>query len=318
MGRRRDRDAADRGDDDAAAGEPDRDPLRHRAARPTASSSRTSAPTTARHGRGAGPVAEEWDVQAGTALRRSRPPTGGSRCATRGRTRATATWCCGPTHLVGPPRTVDRRTAPRAPSTTRRSPAPSGGPRHPGVLVSGDGSTALLSSRDGPLLLLDLATDAVAGPGPFTQPPSCEPLGPLVADRGGRRLRLVGAGQHLRRPRRSAPPRHARRGEHPLARRWSGRPPASPSCRWTTSAPGRWRRSRPTVTSRRSRCRRPRPAWSPTWPSAARCTSAAAAARATAADSSPTTSASGRVTDLAGPGAGGRTVRQAFVLTTPS
>ena len=26
---------------------------------------------------------------------------------------------------------------------------------------------------------------------------------------------------------------------------------------------------------------------------------------------------SGRVTDLAGPGAGGRTVRQAFVLTTP-
>ena len=52
-----------------------------------------------------------------------------------------------------------------------------GSPRHPGVLVSADGSTALLSSRDGPLLLLDLATDAVAGPGPFTQPPSCEPLG---------------------------------------------------------------------------------------------------------------------------------------------
>ena len=51
-----------------------------------------------------------------------------------------------------------------------------GSPRHPGVLVSADGSTALLSSRDGPLLLLDLATDAVAGPGPFTQPPSCEPL----------------------------------------------------------------------------------------------------------------------------------------------
>jgi DNA-directed RNA polymerase specialized sigma24 family protein len=52
----------------------------------------------------------------------------------------------------------------------------SGGPRHPGVLVSRDGSTALLSSRDGPLLLLDLATDTVAGPGAFTQPPSCEPL----------------------------------------------------------------------------------------------------------------------------------------------
>ncbi len=53
----------------------------------------------------------------------------------------------------------------------------SGGPRHPGVLVSADGASALLSSRDGPLQVLDLATDTVAGPGPFTQPPTCEPLG---------------------------------------------------------------------------------------------------------------------------------------------
>jgi DNA-directed RNA polymerase specialized sigma24 family protein len=51
-----------------------------------------------------------------------------------------------------------------------------GGPRHPGVLVASDGSRALLSSRDGPLLQLDLASDAVAGPGPFVQAPTCEPL----------------------------------------------------------------------------------------------------------------------------------------------
>ena len=52
-----------------------------------------------------------------------------------------------------------------------------GSPRHPGVLVSPDGATALLSSRDGPLLQIDLASDAIAGPGPFVQAPTCEPLG---------------------------------------------------------------------------------------------------------------------------------------------
>jgi hypothetical protein len=52
-----------------------------------------------------------------------------------------------------------------------------GGPRHPGVLVASDGSSALLSSRDGPLLKLDLTSDVIAGPGPFVQAPTCEPLG---------------------------------------------------------------------------------------------------------------------------------------------
>jgi hypothetical protein len=52
-----------------------------------------------------------------------------------------------------------------------------GSPRHPGVVVSPDGSSALLSSRDGPLQLLDFATDTVASPGPFDEAPTCEPLG---------------------------------------------------------------------------------------------------------------------------------------------
>ncbi|HEU4332736.1 MAG TPA: hypothetical protein VFR40_16610 [Lapillicoccus sp.] len=52
-----------------------------------------------------------------------------------------------------------------------------GSPRHPGVLVDPEGRTALLASRDGPLLQLDLASDAIAGPGPFVQAPTCEPLG---------------------------------------------------------------------------------------------------------------------------------------------
>lgn len=53
-----------------------------------------------------------------------------------------------------------------------------GSPRHPGALVSPNGATALLSSRDGPLQLLDLATDTIASPGPFDEAPSCEPVAP--------------------------------------------------------------------------------------------------------------------------------------------
>ena len=67
-----------------------------------------------------------------------------------------------------------------------------GSPRHPGVLVSADGSTALLSSRDGPLQLLDLGTDTIAGPGPFVQAPSCEPLA-----RWSRTEAVVGCGSSI-------------------------------------------------------------------------------------------------------------------------
>jgi DNA-directed RNA polymerase specialized sigma24 family protein len=67
-----------------------------------------------------------------------------------------------------------------------------GSPRHPGVLVSDDGSTALLSSRDGPLQLLGLATDTIAGPGPFVQAPSCEPLA-----RWSRTEAVVGCGSSI-------------------------------------------------------------------------------------------------------------------------
>ena len=175
MGRRRDGDPADRGHDDAAAGEPGRDPLRPgQRARRHRHPGRQRRPT-ARHGRGrvgrpgVGPPGRDrpgW----------SRPPTGGSRCSTRGRTRATATWSCGPTRPRRSASNGGRRTATSRTEYDTALSSTSGGPRHPGVLVSGDGSTALLSSRDGPLLLLDLATDTVAGPGPFTQPPSCEPL----------------------------------------------------------------------------------------------------------------------------------------------
>ena len=67
-----------------------------------------------------------------------------------------------------------------------------GSPRHPGVLVSPDGSTALLSSRDGPLQLLDFATDTIASPGPFDEAPTCEPLGDWSATEA-----VVGCGSSL-------------------------------------------------------------------------------------------------------------------------
>ena len=67
-----------------------------------------------------------------------------------------------------------------------------GSPRHPGVLVSRDGATALLSSRDGPLQLLDFATDTIASPGPFDEAPTCEPLGDWSATEA-----IVGCGSSV-------------------------------------------------------------------------------------------------------------------------
>ncbi|HEY8306833.1 MAG TPA: hypothetical protein VIG79_09135 [Lapillicoccus sp.] len=122
-----------------------------------------------------GSVAQEWDLQAGTA--RDVPTPYGWKSLLYAGPDPSYGYLVLWTDSTSSVR-LQRWTSDGTPRTdydTALS-STSGGPRHPGVLVSGDGSTALLSSRDGPLLLLDLATDAVAGPGPFTQPPSCEPL----------------------------------------------------------------------------------------------------------------------------------------------
>ena len=222
-----------------------------------------------------GSVAQEWDLQAGTA----------PRCPDPLRVEVAALRGAGPElrlpgavdrlDLVGPPRAVDvgrhpahrlrhgalehlrwaappgrpgqRRRVDRAALVARRPPA-AAGPRH----------------RHG------------RRPWPFTQPPTCEPLG-----RWSRTEAVVGCGSSVQvntydRPRRSAAHHHAASGRHPPAR----------AVVWpTTGSPGGAARQpllrvpgdalRPTATSRRSRCRRPRPAWSPTWPSGARSTSAA-------------------------------------------
>lgn len=190
-----------------------------------------------------------------------------------------------------------------------------GSPRHPGVLVSGDGSTALLSSRDGPLLVLDLATDAVAGPGPFTQPPSCEPLGRWTPNQA-----VVGCGSSVQ------VNTYDSLVGFPLLVTPVGASPTRAAVVWATtgfpvvqldnlcsgsvatlSADGH---VTPITLPKAATGLVPNVAVGGTlFLGGTRC--ASDGDRLVAYDL-----ASGRVTDLAGPGAGGRTVRQAFVLTT--
>jgi DNA-directed RNA polymerase specialized sigma24 family protein len=191
-----------------------------------------------------------------------------------------------------------------------------GSPRHPGVLVSADGSTALLSSRDGPLLLLDLATDAVAGPGPFTQPPSCEPLG-----RWTRTEAVVGCGSSVQ------VNTYDSLVGLPLLVTPVGASPTRAAVVWATtgfpvvqldnlcsgsvatlSADGH---VTPISLPKAATGLVPNVAVGGTlFLGGTRC--ASDGDRLVAYDLG-----SSRVTDLAGPGVGGRTVRQAFVLTTP-
>ncbi len=193
----------------------------------------------------------------------------------------------------------------------------SGGPRHPGVLVSGDGSTALLSSRDGPLLLLDLSTDTVAGPGAFTQPPSCEPLA-----RWSPTEAVVGCGSSVQ------VNTYDDLVGRPLLVTPVGATPTRAAVVWaTTGSP---------VVQMDNLCSGALATLSAdghvtpiTLPTAATGLVPNVAVGGTlylggtrcASDGSRLVAynlASGAVTELAGPGAGGRTVRQAIVLTTAS
>ena len=193
----------------------------------------------------------------------------------------------------------------------------SGGPRHPGVLVSRDGTTALLSSRDGPLQLLTLADDTIAGPGAFVQPPSCEPLARWSSTEA-----VVGCGSSVQ------VNTYDDLVGRPLLVTPVGATPSRAAVVWaTTGFP---------VVQMDNLCSGSLASLAAdghltpiTLPKAAsglvpniavggtlflggtRC--AADGDRLVAYDL-----ASGRVTDLAGPGAGGRTVRQAFVLTGSS
>jgi hypothetical protein len=193
----------------------------------------------------------------------------------------------------------------------------SGGPRRPGVLVSPDGATALLSSRDGPLQLLDLRSDTIAGPGPFTQPPSCEPLG-----RWTRTAAVVGCGSSVQ------VNTYDDLVGAPLLVTPAGAPPTHAATVWpTTGSPVvqldnlcSGALASLTADGHVTPIALPKAA-SGLVPNAAvggtlylggtRC--AADGDRLVAYDL-----ASGRATELAGPGAGGRTVRQALVLTATS
>ncbi len=190
----------------------------------------------------------------------------------------------------------------------------SGGPRHPGVLVSRDGSSALLSSRDGPLQTLELATDTIAGPGPFVQPPSCEPLA-----RWSRTEAVVGCGSSVQ------VNTYDDLVGRPLLVTPAGATPSRAAVVWATTgspvvqmdnlcsgslatlaADGHLT---PIALPKAASGLVPNVAVGGTlYLGGTRC--AADGDRLVAYDL-----ASGRVTDLAGPGAGGRTVRQAFVLT---
>jgi TolB protein len=193
----------------------------------------------------------------------------------------------------------------------------SGGPRHPGVLVSGDGSTALLSSRDGPLLLLDLATDTVAGPGAFTQPPSCEPLArwsPTEAVTGcGSSVQVNTYGDLVGRPLLVTPV-----GATPTraAVVWaaSGSPVVQMDnlCSGSLATLAADGHVTPITLPAGASGLVPHVAVGGTlYLGGTRC--ASDGGRLVAYNL-----ASGGVTELVGPGAGGRTVRQAFVLTTAS
>jgi DNA-directed RNA polymerase specialized sigma24 family protein len=124
-----------------------------------------------------GPQAQDWDLPAGTA--RTLPTPYGWKSLRYAGPDPSYGYLAMWTDSTSSVR-LSRWTADGNLRTEYDTPLAStaGSPRHPGVLVSPDGATALLSSRDGPLLQLDLTTDAIAGPGPFVQPPTCEPLGP--------------------------------------------------------------------------------------------------------------------------------------------
>ena len=262
---------------------------------------------------GVGSIAQEWDLQAGTARELS-TPYGWKSLRYAGPDPSYG-------YLVlwtdsGSSVRLERWTAEGTLRTEYDTSlaSTSGGPRHPGVLVSADGKNALLSSRDGPLLLLDLTTDAVAGPGPFTQPPSCEPLG-----RWTRAEAVVGCGSTVQ------VNSYDNLVGRPLLITPAGGTPSRAAMVWpTTGAP---------VVQLDNLCSgalatlpadgRVVPL---TLPTAASGLVANAAVGGTlylggtrcAADGDRFVAydlASGRATVLAGPGAGARTVRQALVIT---
>ena len=214
MGRRRDGDAADRGHDHAAAGEPGRDPLRPgQRARQHRHPGRQRGPT-ARHGRGR--VGRPGVGPPGRDRPGGPDPLRVEVAALRGA--GPELRLPGPVDrldLVGPPRTVDvgRHPAHRVRHGALEHVRWAAPPGRPGQRRRVD-RPALVARR----------SPAAAGPRhrhggrswAVHPTPVVRATGPLVADRGGRRLWLVGAGQHLRRPRRSAPARDARGGDaHP-------------------------------------------------------------------------------------------------------
>ena len=190
-----------------------------------------------------------------------------------------------------------------------------GSPRHPGVLVSADGSTALLSSRDGPLQLLSLATDVIASPGPFDQAPSCEPLA-----RWTRTEAVVGCGSSVQ------VNTYDNLVGRPLLITPVGATPTRAAVVWSTNGSpvvqlgNLCSGSLATLTADGHVTPISLPqAASGVVPNVAVGATLYLGGTRCAADGDRLVAydlGSGRVTDLAGPGAGGRTVRQAFVLTT--
>jgi len=263
-----------------------------------------------------GSVAQEWDLQAGTA-REVPTPYGWKSLLYAGPDPSygyLVLWTDSTSSVR-----LERWTSDGTPRTEYDAAlsSTSGGPRHPGVLVSGDGSTALLSSRDGPLLLLDLATDTVAGPGPFTQPPSCEPLArwsPTEAVAGcGSSVQVNTYDDLVGRPLLVTPV-----GATPTRAAVVWAATGSPVVQMdnlcsgslaTLSTDGH---VTPVTLPKAATGLVPNVAVGGTlYLGGTRC--ASDGSRLVAYDL-----ASGQVAELAGPGAGGRTVRQAFVLTTPS
>ena len=191
-----------------------------------------------------------------------------------------------------------------------------GSPRHPGVLVSPDGSTALLSSRDGPLQLLDFATDTIASPGPFDEAPTCEPLGDWSATEA-----VVGCGSSVQ------VNAYGNLVGRPLLVTPAGATPVRAAGAWQTAGPDVVqlddlcspafggilfdRRIAPMSAGGVAEGLVPNQALGRTvYLGGTRC--ATDGDRLVAYDV-----ATGRTTELAGPDAGGRTVRQALVMVRP-
>jgi len=191
-----------------------------------------------------------------------------------------------------------------------------GSPRHPGVLVSPDGSSALLSSRDGPLQLLDFATDTIASPGPFDEAPTCEPLGDWSATDA-----VVGCGSSVQ------VNAYNNLVGRPLLVTPAGGTPVRAAGAWQTAGPDVVqlddvcspafgsilfdRRIAPMTTGGVAEGLVPNQAVGRTvYLGGTRC--ASDGDRLVAYDV-----ATGRTTELAGPDAGGRTVRQALVVVRP-